>query len=512
MNRTKSFFRAIYKIILYFFTTLKITINIIPILFKLLGFILELMKRMFYSLWGQFKKLFRFSLTFKITFVYGIIISLILFLSSTIIFLGFRFFLIYEAKEELKKNSSIIMEYLLENVEIPTTKIMKISKYANFVTTLFDEDNKLIYSSDDNNKNLSLYENSNTPSIIKNANGDILVLSKEVYLNTNKLYLQLSKSLVHENTFINILFTALLAVNIISIIIIIIVGFKLSKKMLSPIKDMTETAKAINVNRLDTRLDVSGAYDELRDLAVTFNEMFDRIQQSYEKQNQFVSDASHELRTPISVIQGYINLLDRWGKGDEEVLDESIDAIKGESQAMKDLIEKLLFLARSDKNLLQLQIEYFHINALIEEITYETNLIDTKHEIVSEVNEDVLISADRKLLKQAMRIFIDNSVKFTPIGGMIKIGAYPQKRRLMIIVEDTGAGIPKEDIPLIFNRFYRSDKSRTKETGGHGLGLSIARWIIDKHNGNIKVESQVDVGTKIKVFLPYKQNNSSVTS
>lgn len=504
MNKIKSFFKVIYQLILWIFTVVKIVISIIPTFFKLLGFILKLIKKMFNSFGNQLKKLFSFSLTFKITFVYAIIISFILFLSSISLFLSFRFFLIYQAKEDLKKNSNIIMDYMGEGIEIPANKIMEISKYEDLVITFFDENKKVIYTSNDNKNDISFYKNFDSPSIVHQSNDEILVLNNEIYINTNTLYLQLSKDLTYENTFIGILFAILLVADIIGIIIIIIIGFKLSKRMLRPIKDMTDTVKEITVQNLDTRLDVSGAYDELRDLAVTFNGMFDRIQLFYEKQNQFVSDASHELRTPISVIQGYINLLDRWGKGDEEVLDESIIAIKGESQAMKDLIEKLLFLARSDKNLLQLKIEDFYINDLVDEITYETNLIDSKHKVVSEVNENLLISADRKLLKQAIRIFIDNSVKFTPEDGMIKIGSYPQKRKLMIIVEDTGVGIPKEDIPLIFNRFYRSDKSRTKETGGHGLGLSIARWIIDKHKGNIKVESQVDVGTKIKIFLPYE--------
>ncbi len=465
-----------------------------------------LFKKMLSALGNEFKKLFRFSLTFKITFVYAVIVSFILLLSSTSILVGFHFFLMHNAKENVIKNSDIIIDYMGKDSEIPESKILEISNYEDTTVTIFDRNKKPVYSSN-NGADTSFYSSLNSPSIIKQGEKDIVLLNNEISFASDTLYLQLSKELTYENILIYALFVILVVSSIIGIIITVVIGFKQSKRMLLPIRDMTETVKAITVENLDTRLDIKGAYDELRDLAVTFNKMFDRIQSSYEKQNQFVSDASHELRTPISVIQGYINLLDRWGKSDKEILDESIVAIKGESEAMKDLIEKLLFLARSDKRLLSLQREDFHINELIDEAVYETKLIDPNHEILGDAPENVIINADRKLLKQAIRIFVDNSVKFTPKDGTIKIKAYLQKREVVITVEDNGIGIPKEDIKNIFNRFYRSDKSRTKETGGYGLGLSIAKFIIDEHEGYIKVESQVNLGTKIKIFLPKNSVN-----
>ncbi|WP_432405353.1 sensor histidine kinase [Wukongibacter sp. M2B1] len=504
MSKKKSFFQIACKIFQVIFYILKILIGIIPAIFKCLGFILKLIRQMFSSIGESFKKLLRFSLTFKITFVYGAIISIILFLSSISILFGFRFFMIYDSKKDIEKNRDIILSHMQENLEIPQHSIDAISKFEDITIAVFDKNKNIVYSSDDNDE-ISFHGRSNSPTLINLGNRDGLILNNEVSLNENIFYLQLSKDLTHEGAFTYTIFIVLLIVNIIGLIIVIVIGFRLSKRMLSPIKDMTERVNAITVQNLDTRLDVGGAYDELRDLAVTFNQMFDKIQASYEKQNQFVSDASHELRTPISVIQGYINLLDRWGKGDKDILDESIVAIKGESEAMKDLIEKLLFLARSDKNLLDLQIEYFYINELIDEVIFETKLIDSNHTIIGETNENISINADKKLLKQAIRIFIDNSVKFTPKGGTIKVSSCLQKRQLLIIVEDTGVGIPKEDIDHVFNRFYRSDKSRTKETGGHGLGLSIAKLIIDEHGGHLKVESKVNIGTKIKMFLPIKK-------
>jgi signal transduction histidine kinase len=305
-----------------------------------------------------------------------------------------------------------------------------------------------------------------------------------------------------KDNYIPILGTILIVCNIVGLIIIIIIGSKASKKFLSPVNAMAKTVKEISINALDKRLDVRGSKNELKDLAKTFNDMLDRIQNSVEQQNQFVSDASHELRTPISVIQGYANLLDRWGKNDKEILEESIEAIKSESKNMKDLIQNLLFLARGDKKTQKIEKQTFMLNELIDEIVKETKLIDSTHEIKNEHNDEFKINADKKLIKEAIRIFIDNSIKYTEEGGSIQIDSYKQDNEAIITIGDNGTGISKEDLPHIFDRFYRADKSRTKSSGGTGLGLSISKWIIDNHNGKINVWSEIDIGTVIKITLP----------
>jgi signal transduction histidine kinase len=272
--------------------------------------------------------------------------------------------------------------------------------------------------------------------------------------------------------------------------------------MLKPIDNMTRTAKFISAGDLNTRLDVVDSHDELKELALTFNDMLNRIQTSFEQQNVFVSDASHELKTPIAVIQGYANMLKRWGKEDKEVLLESIDAIVGEAQYMQDLVEKLLFLASTDKKNQKMESGPVVLNELIEEVLKETNLIDTQHVIKNEINEVITVIGDRGLIKQALRVFISNSIKFTPAGGSITINSKLSSKKALISIADTGIGISADDLPYIFNRFYKSDKSRNRESGGAGLGLSIAKWIIDQHLGGIKVESAPGIGTKVMISLP----------
>ena len=296
-------------------------------------------------------------------------------------------------------------------------------------------------------------------------------------------------------------------------------SYKISKHSLKPVDDMIKEVKEISINDLNKRLDVSGVNNEFKDLAKTFNEMVSEIQVSMEKQNRFISDASHELRTPISVIQGYANLLSRWGKEDEEVLIESIEAIKDESNNMKKLIESLLFLARGEKNNNVIIKEDFNLKNLVDEIVKESIMIDNKHNIFTKNNEDVIINADKNLIKEAIRVFIDNSIKYTQEGGNIKINSFKSNKKVFISIEDNGIGIPKDDLERIFDRFYRVDKSRNKEINGFGLGLSIAKYIIDTHDGNIKIyskskedclEEDVETGTIVFIELPILESEVEV--
>jgi two-component system sensor histidine kinase ArlS len=438
------------------------------------------------------------------TAVYTLIFSTTLFLLSTCLIISFRFFLINQVKDELTKYSTIAVNYAKLDNNPENLNVNTFSNLKYVTLSVFDKNETLIYTTQMDKKNLSFYNETSVSPFINELNQELIFITTKVILNNETQFLQFSKSIEKENEYWVGFTLIIFFVNILSLISTLGIGSKSSKKMLLPIKHMTKTTKAISINALETRLNVSNSYDELKDLAETFNDMLDRLQSSYEIQNQFVSDASHELRTPIAVIKGYAGMLHRWGKDDKEVLEESITAIKGESENMQQLVEKLLFLARSDNNTQKMEVEHFYINELVEEIIKETKLIDLDHEISTTINECVAIYADKKFLKQALRIFIDNSIKYTPKGGAIKLNCYVKKYNLVLEIIDNGIGIPKDDLPYIFNRFYRCDKSRTKESGGSGLGLSIAKWIIGKHNGAIVVESKPKMGTTIIITLPLK--------
>jgi len=171
---------------------------------------------------------------------------------------------------------------------------------------------------------------------------------------------------------------------------------------------------------------------------------------------------------------------------------------------MTNLIEKLLFLARGDSRTLKLEKESFCLNALIDEVIKESKIIAPDYYIINEKNESVTIYADLRLIKQALRALIDNSIKYTPVKGEISINSYAELENIAITIEDTGLGIPEEEIPNLFNRFYRVDEARSKKTGGTGLGLAIVKQIIDIHNGNISINSEPEKGTKVIIKLPLK--------
>ena len=163
-----------------------------------------------------------------------------------------------------------------------------------------------------------------------------------------------------------------------------------------------------------------------------------------------------------------------------------------------------------DRNTQILEKEYFKTNELVDEVIKESIMIDTKHTIINTCNDQVTIYGDRNLIKEAIRVFVDNSMKYTPVGGTLKVNSLRSSNGAYILIEDNGIGISQEDLPNIFNRFYRSDKSRSKESGGTGLGLSIAKYIIDVHDGKIKIHSKINEGTLVSIELP-KANEEEPT-
>ena len=240
---------------------------------------------------------------------------------------------------------------------------------------------------------------------------------------------------------------------------------------------------------------------DLMGVEAAMNNLLLRMRDSMRQQTRFVNDASHELRTPIAVIQGYANMLDRWGKTDEKILEESISAIKNEADHMNYLVEQLLFLARGDSGRTTLNRQNVRTDELMREIYEESLMIDEKHRYrISDSGQPAEVEIDPGLMKQAVRILIDNAAKYTPEGEEIILSyGMTEKENPYLQVQDLGNGIKESEIPHIFERFFRADEARG--SAGTGLGLSIAKWIVDKHGGHFEVLSREDLGTRIKIVL-----------
>ena len=304
------------------------------------------------------------------------------------------------------------------------------------------------------------------------------------------------------------------------------------RRMFTPIRALEETADALNAGQVDpeslrrlaerldeitvsslktSRIQIPAGRAEMSALANAINAMLERIDQGYQAQARFVSDASHELRTPISVIQGYANMLDRWGKDDPEVRQEAIDAIRAEATSMGTLVEQLLFLARGDNNTQAVRKQCFDLSDLTDEVYRETQLLETGRAIQSAIQPGVLFWGDPGLVKQALRILMDNGVKYTQEGGSVAIRLRAEEGQVRLSVTDSGRGIAQEDLHRVFERFYRADQSRARETGGTGLGLPIAKWIAARHNGWIEVVSKPEIGSRFTLLLPWEPQPEETT-
>lgn len=273
--------------------------------------------------------------------------------------------------------------------------------------------------------------------------------------------------------------------------------------------DLENAISNLNPESMDAKL--STGDKELQSLEVAINNLLERMRETYRQQNRFVSDASHELRTPIAVIQGYVNMLDRWGKEDESILNESIEALKNESEHMKNLVEQLLFLARGDSGRNHLKVEAFNLTEIAKEVYEESMMIDSRHRYQFLGEEGILMYGDIAMMKQSIRIFTDNAAKYSKEGGTICLSVKREEKPedkeswICYIIQDEGTGMAESEVSHIFERFYRSDNARNSKTGGTGLGLSIARWIVEAHEGVIEVLSRPEFGTRFTIKFPCKK-------
>ncbi|MCR8630471.1 HAMP domain-containing sensor histidine kinase [Paenibacillus radicis (ex Xue et al. 2023)] len=281
-------------------------------------------------------------------------------------------------------------------------------------------------------------------------------------------------------------------------------GLLISRQLLKPIQSITETMKKIMENGLQERVPFHDNKDELSYLAIMFNEMMEQLEKSFRQQKQFVEDASHELRTPISIIEGHLSLLNRWGKTNTDILDESLTSSLEEIVRLKELVQELLELSRAEaihENAIE---DWADARSIIQQVVNDLSVLHSDVEfIVRLAKEECLLQISTHHLKQIILIILDNAVKYSLNQKMIEINMdLVQSNTASIQIMDHGVGIPKEDIPFVFDRFYRVDKARNRKLGGSGLGLAIAKRIINKYHGDILIESNENEGTSVTIWLP----------
>lgn len=452
----------------------------------------------------------KFSMRRRITFNYLILYSIVGLGTYLFMIMGFTVFEINEDNANLYLSVNELLDKYEEgryNQQELEANMSQVAQLNNCGIQLYFEDQKLTLKSEK-------FKKYQYPS---NLFGNLVVLIGDrlytdqlkmdyVNMETNQLelvrmhILQPIKAYYKQMTTLSSMLLFCLGVGF---LFIWFVGSIINRRILRPIYDMTKTAEKISIRNMEQELDVNEAKYELKDLAITLNTMLTRLRTDYNKQKRFVSDVSHELRTPISIINGYAAMLRRWGKQDEAILDESITAIIGETKSMQVLVENLLTLVRADNQTLKFKEELFDIHELTHEIVEDFKMINNKNQTITCNCQGLLeMKLDYQMTKQMIRIFADNAIKYTPENGTIELFCTQENNECVISIKDSGIGVDAKDLPYIFDRFYRSDESRTRETGGHGLGLSIAKAIVIGQGGRIKVKSKKDEGSEFTVVLP----------
>jgi signal transduction histidine kinase len=270
----------------------------------------------------------------------------------------------------------------------------------------------------------------------------------------------------------------------------------------APLEAITETVEQINrADDLSRRIPYDGtAEDEVGNLVESFNQTLERLETLFTSQQRFIADVSHELRTPLTVIKGNVDLMRRMKKLDEE----SLSSIDQEAGRLTRLVGGLLMLAQAESGRLALTMKPVELDTLVTEVFQEMRVLagGKVHIKMNEIDQ-IMVNGDRDRLKQVLLNLMGNAIQYTPPGGEVFLSMAKVGEQARIIVRDTGPGIPAEDLPHIFDRFYRAEKSRTRgKTTGFGLGLSIAHWIVEHHGGRIEVESKEGKGTTFAIWLP----------
>ena len=303
------------------------------------------------------------------------------------------------------------------------------------------------------------------------------------------------------NRFMEKLFIIFTTAIIVSIFISILFADIISK----PIERLTDSVKTITLGKYDAKVEILGS-DEIGELGKAFNIMTTKLFQVEERRKKFVSNVSHELRTPMTSMKIVSDTLLSAPSWDESIYREFMHDINVEIDRLNKIIDSLLYLVRVEKDELELDYSMTYVNYLLEWVIKTLNPIATSKQITLSLNatNKIQIQLDQEKIQQCLLNIIGNAVKYTPEHGSVSVDLEENREQIIIRVSDTGIGIPEKDLPFIFDRFYRVDEARARKTGGTGLGLAISQQIIQLHQGNISVTSELGMGTQVSITLPKK--------
>jgi len=443
----------------------------------------------------------------KIQLFSSLFMLVLIVLVNTSIYILFYKISINNELNNLTAQTNTLIETINENRDIQRNELLRAFLPSNGMIRVIDQNNKTIttVTKEESYRNLPVhFETGEKSEVITNANGKkIGVIYKPIILDSGEIMtLEVSNHLsTIENTMRTLLYV-LVAASILMLIPTMVAGNILSRFILQPIKELIITMRENKQQAGWQTIPIKNrSKDELYEMENTFNDMIETLKENFEKQELFVSDASHELKTPISIIKSYAQLLQRRGV-EPEVFRESIQAIDSEADRMQQLVNQMLLLAKNQNDHPFQKVDLIQIAKK----TSKTFQDAYKRKVHFETLEEPLfVNGNKAQLQQVLYILIDNAMKYSEME--IKIEISKQNKVAQIKVIDFGQGIPESEQAYIFDRFYRVDKARTRETGGTGLGLAIAKSITEQHSGTIQVNSKIGEGSTLTLRLPLINKN-----
>jgi two-component system, OmpR family, sensor histidine kinase ArlS len=458
----------------------------------------------------------KLSIKWKMTILSAIVIFLIFIVCNLIQLILIQTFTANQEEQLLSKRVKEIQMYISEQSMATGKKELNRLVSEKFFDKIIEQ-NEMIRILDKNGNELynvskgfpkiqkdSLQQQSR-PYRIKAEGESLLLLKEPLKIDSFIGTIEIGRNVEMFDAFAEKVIWVLMAGTILSFILSLISGLILTRKLLSPIRVLTNTMRKIEDRQFQERVPVMETKDEFAQLSSIFNSMMDKVEESILQQKRFVEDASHELRTPLAILHGHLSLLRRWGKDNKDVLESSLHTSIKETNRMIALTNELLQLSHLEKKENMGLINPCHALETIHDVVGDYKLIHDDVKIVNEnvIGADVLLAIPQAQLKQILMNIIDNAIKYSGTHKEVWLTTSDENGLFKVQVADNGYGISTQDLPYIFDRFYRVDKARSRDQGGNGLGLSITKEIIEEYNGEIRAESTIGEGTTLILLLPY---------
>ncbi|MFT9816482.1 sensor histidine kinase [Lysinibacillus sp. NPDC056185] len=439
--------------------------------------------------------------------------SAVIFFSYTIIcivvYISLHTWLINDEQSKIKLTRADLISFL--ESQGPNLTVQQIQENTGLLKTIVDRDQTVRMFNVDGIEILSINNTSQAaPLTALNEvvemtidKKDAFVINEPIQLGFFKGYIQVVHPLSKFQSLMHYLLTAMLIAGVGGLVLSASIGYYLANYLMKPLHALRASMKTVMDKGFNEPIQLTyTSHDEIGDLLKMYNAMMNELQISFTKQQQFVADASHELRTPIQAIEGHLSLLKRWGKDDPEILEESIETSLTEIVRMRKMIEELLELARREEKDIKSEADAVSV---IETVIEDTRLLHPDARISLSKDEEIgRLYITENALSQIVRNIIENAIRYCEKIPEIQISLSVLEQEVSVKIEDNGIGIEEENIPYIFDRFYRVDEARNRQIGGTGLGLSITKMLLEKYNSSVEVKSDKNIGTVFLLKFPLK--------